>query len=35
MAVIDQHRTWHKVEERLATETDPVLGATSSSSSST
>lgn len=25
MAVIDQHRTWTKVEERLATETDPVL----------
>lgn len=25
MPVIDQHRTWRKVEERLATETDPVL----------
>jgi hypothetical protein len=25
MAVIDQHRTWAKVEARLATETDPVL----------
>ena len=25
MAIIDQHRTWKKVEERLATETDPVL----------
>jgi hypothetical protein len=25
VAVIDQHRTWLKVEERLATETDPVL----------
>ena len=25
MAVIDQHRTWLKVEQRLATETDPVL----------
>jgi hypothetical protein len=25
MAVIDQHLTWRKVEERLATETDPVL----------
>jgi hypothetical protein len=25
VALIDQHRTWRKVEERLATETDPVL----------
>lgn len=25
MAVIDQHRTWRKVEERLTVETDPVL----------
>jgi hypothetical protein len=25
MAIIDQHRTWKKVEERLAVETDPVL----------
>jgi hypothetical protein len=25
MAIIDQHRTWQKVEERLATETDPIL----------
>lgn len=25
MAVIDQHRTWAKVEERLTTETDPIL----------
>jgi hypothetical protein len=25
MAVIDQHRTWKKVEERLAIETDPIL----------
>jgi hypothetical protein len=25
MAVIDQHRTWKKVEERLAVETDPIL----------
>lgn len=25
MAVIDQHLTWRKVEERLAAETDPVL----------
>lgn len=25
MAVIDQKLTWAKVEERLATETDPVL----------
>lgn len=25
MAVIDQHLTWKKVEERLAVETDPVL----------
>ena len=25
MPVIDQHLTWRKVEERLATETDPVL----------
>src|ERR671919_2371668 len=25
MAVIDQHRTWRKVEERLAAETDPIL----------
>lgn len=25
MAVIDQNKTWAKVEERLATETDPVL----------
>jgi len=25
MPVIDQHRTWRKVEERLSTETDPVL----------
>ena len=25
MPVIDQHRTWRKVEARLATETDPVL----------
>jgi hypothetical protein len=25
MAVIDQHRTWQKVEERLAAETDPIL----------
>lgn len=25
MAIIDVHRTWAKVEERLATETDPVL----------
>jgi hypothetical protein len=25
MPVIDQHRTWAKVEERLATETDPEL----------
>jgi hypothetical protein len=25
MALIDQHRTWKKVEERLAIETDPVL----------
>lgn len=25
MAVIDVHRTWAKVEERLATETDPIL----------
>jgi len=25
MAIIDQHRTWAKVEERLAIETDPVL----------
>jgi len=26
-AVIDQQVTWHKVEERLATETDPLLRA--------
>ena len=25
MAVIDQHVTWRKVEERLASETDPIL----------
>jgi hypothetical protein len=25
MAIIDQHRTWKKVEERLAVETDPTL----------
>ncbi len=25
MAIIDQHRTWKKVEERLAVETDPIL----------
>jgi hypothetical protein len=25
MAIIDQHRTWKKVEERLALETDPIL----------
>lgn len=25
MAIIDQHRTWKKVEERLALESDPVL----------
>jgi hypothetical protein len=25
MAIIDQHRTWKKVEERLAAETDPTL----------
>jgi hypothetical protein len=25
MAIIDQHRTWKKVEERLAVESDPVL----------
>jgi hypothetical protein len=25
MAIIDQNRTWTKVEERLASETDPVL----------
>jgi ketosteroid isomerase-like protein len=25
MAIIDVHRTWAKVEERLASETDPVL----------
>lgn len=25
MAVIDQHHTWTKVEQRLATETDPIL----------
>lgn len=25
MAIIDQHRTWKKVEERLEVETDPVL----------
>jgi hypothetical protein len=25
MALIDQHRTWQKVEDRLAVETDPVL----------
>ena len=25
MAIIDVHRTWAKVEERLETETDPVL----------
>ena len=25
MAIIDQHRTWKKVEERLAIETDPTL----------
>ena len=25
MPVIDQHRTWVKVEQRLETETDPVL----------
>jgi hypothetical protein len=27
MAIIDQHLTWKKVEERLATENDPVLRA--------
>jgi hypothetical protein len=25
LAIIDQHRTWKKVEERLAVETDPIL----------
>jgi len=25
MAIIDQHRTWKKVEERLAVESDPIL----------
>src|SRR5437879_13899767 len=25
MAIIDQHRTWEKVQERLGTETDPIL----------
>lgn len=25
MAIIDQHRTWRKVEERLAGESDPIL----------
>src|SRR5919202_651258 len=24
-AIIDQHRTWAKVEDRLATESDPIL----------